>query len=217
MDFSNPGVARERLIKILRSKGITDERVLDAFRKVQRHTFVDSAMYAQAYDDNALPISGGQTISQPYIVALMTQFLELRNNDKILEIGTGSGFQTAILAQFSRRVYTVEAHRELAESARIRLRKMGYENIAFKHGDGSEGWPQHAPYAKIIVTAAGPAEPETLIEQLELGGRMVIPVGDRYHQELMVCDKTEHGIEKRSEGGVVFVPLIGKYGWQEKG
>jgi protein-L-isoaspartate(D-aspartate) O-methyltransferase len=217
MDFSNPDVARERLIKILRSKGITDERVLDAFRKVQRHLFVDSAMYAQAYDDNALPIGGGQTISQPYIVALMTQLLELRNNEKILEIGTGSGFQTAILAQFSRRVYSVEAHRELAENARLRLRKMGYENIAFKHGDGSDGWPQHAPYAKIIVTAAGPAEPETLVEQLELGGRMVIPVGDRYHQELMVCDKTEHGIEKHSEGGVVFVPLIGKHGWQEKG
>ena len=217
MDFSNPDVARERLIKILRSKGITDERVLDAFRKVQRHTFVDSAMYAQAYDDNALPIGGGQTISQPFIVALMTQLLELKKDEKILEIGTGSGFQTAILAQFSRRVYTVEAQRELAEDARLRLRNMGYENIAFKHGDGSAGWIQHAPYAKIIVTAAGPAVPETLAEQLDIGGRMVIPTGDRYHQELMVCDKTERGIEQRSEGGVVFVPLIGKHGWQEKG
>jgi protein-L-isoaspartate(D-aspartate) O-methyltransferase len=217
MEFLNTDVARERLIKILRSKGITDERVLDAFRRVPRHTFVDGAMYAQAYDDNALPIGEGQTISQPYIVALMTQLLELEKDQKILEIGTGSGFQTAILAQFSRRLYSVESQRDLAESARKRLRGMGYENIAFKHGDGSAGWPQHAPFEKIIVTAAGPAVPETLVEQLENGGRMVIPIGDRHHQELMVCDKTEHGIEKRSEGGVVFVPLVGKHGWQEKG
>lgn len=213
MEFLNPGIACERLIKTLRSKGITDEGVLDAFRKVPRHSFVDGAMYAQAYDDNALPIGEGQTISQPFIVALMTQLLELEKDEKILEIGTGSGFQTAILAQFSRRVYTVETQRALSEAARRRLRDMGYENIVFKHGDGSAGWPQHAPFEKIIVTAAAPAVPETLVEQLESGGRMVIPVGDRHHQELIVCDRTEGGFEKRSEGGVVFVPLVGKYGW----
>jgi protein-L-isoaspartate(D-aspartate) O-methyltransferase len=217
MDFSNPDAARERLIKILRSKGITDDRVLDAFRTVPRHEFVDDAMYSQAYDDNALPIGGGQTISQPYIVALMTQLLELKKDEKILEIGTGSGFQTAILAQFSRRVYSVESIRGLAESARKRLRGMGYENIAFKHGDGSAGWSQHAPYEKIMVTAAAPAVPETLALQLGAGGRMVIPIGDRFHQELIVCDKTTKGIEQRSEGGVVFVPLVGRHGWQEKG
>ncbi|MBN1130461.1 MAG: protein-L-isoaspartate(D-aspartate) O-methyltransferase [Chitinispirillaceae bacterium] len=217
MEFLNHDVARERLIKILRSKSITDERVLDAFRKVARHEFVDGAMYAQAYDDNALPIGSGQTISQPYIVALMTQLLELKKDEKILEIGTGSGFQTAILAQFSRRVYSVESVRGLAESARKRLRGMGYENIAFKNGDGSAGWTQHAPYEKIMVTAAAPSVPETLVEQLDIGGRMVIPIGDRFHQELIVCDKREQGIEQRSEGGVVFVPLTGRHGWQEKG
>jgi len=217
MEFLNPNIAGERLIKILRSKGITDERILDAFRRVPRHLFVDGAMYAQAYDDNALPIGNGQTISQPYIVALMTQLLELKKDEKILEIGTGSGFQTAILAQFSRRVYTVESQRELAEISRRRLRDMGYENIAFKSGDGSAGWPQHAPYAKIIVTAAAPEIPEVLSDQLEQGGRMIIPIGDRYHQELVVCDRTDHGVEKRSEGGVVFVPLLGKHGWKKEG
>jgi protein-L-isoaspartate(D-aspartate) O-methyltransferase len=217
MEFLNPDVARERLIKILRSKNITDERVLDAFRKVPRHDFVDGAMYAQAYDDNALPIGEGQTISQPYIVALMTQLLELKKDEKILEIGTGSGFQTAILAQFSRRVYSVESRRGLAENARKRLRTMGYENIAFKNGDGSEGWTQHAPYDKIMVTAAAPSVPETLALQLGTGGRMVIPIGDRHQQELIVCDKTEKGVEQRSEGGVVFVPLVGRHGWQKKG
>lgn len=216
MEFLNPRIAGERLIKVLRSKGITDERVLEAFRNVPRHLFVDGAMYSQAYDDNALPIGAGQTISQPYIVALMTQLLSLGKDEKILEIGTGSGFQTAILARFSRRVYTVEYQRELADTARRRLRDMGYENIAFKHGDGSAGWPQHAPYAKILVTAGAPVIPETLCEQLDVGGRMVIPIGDRYSQELIVYDKTEHGVEKRSEGGVIFVPLLGKHGWQKE-
>jgi len=217
MEFLNHNIAGERLIKILRSKGIIDERILDAFRKVPRHEFLDGAMYAQAYDDNALPIGNGQTISQPYIVALMTQLLDLNKDEKILEIGTGSGFQTAILAQFSRRVYTVESQRELAEISRRRLRDMGYENIAFKYGDGSAGWPQHAPYAKIIVTAAAPEIPEVLGNQLDINGRMIIPIGDRYHQELIVYDRTDHGFEKRSEGGVVFVPLLGKHGWKKEG
>lgn len=217
MEFLNPRIACERLIKVLLSKGITDERVLDAFRKAPRHLFVDGAMYAQAYDDNALPIGCGQTISQPYVVALMTQLLELKKDEKILEIGTGSGFQSAILAQFSRRVYTVERQRELAEISRRRLRDMGYENIAFKHGDGTAGWTQHAPYAKIIVTAGAPVVPETLLEQLDSGGRMIIPVGDLQRQELIVYDKTENGTTKRSEGGVAFVPLLGKHGWQKEG
>ncbi|MGA2507995.1 MAG: protein-L-isoaspartate(D-aspartate) O-methyltransferase [Chitinispirillaceae bacterium] len=216
MEYRTPKSV-ESLVKTLRSKGISDERVLEAFRKVPRHLFVDGAMYAQAYDDDALPIGGGQTISQPYVVALMTQLLELKKDEKILEIGTGSGFQTAILAQFSRRVYTVECQRDLAEISRRRLRDMGFENIAFKHGDGSTGWLQHAPYAKIMVTAAAPVVPEVLIEQLEQGGRMIIPIGDRSHQELTVYDRTEKGFEKRSEGGVIFVPLIGRHGWQQEG
>jgi protein-L-isoaspartate(D-aspartate) O-methyltransferase len=217
MEFLNPRVACERLIKILQSKGIAEARVLDAFRKVPRHLFVDGAMYAQAYDDNALPIGCGQTISQPYVVALMTQLLELGKDDKILEIGTGSGFQTAVLAQFSRRVYTVERQRALADIARKRLRDMGYENIAFKQGDGSAGWPQHAPYDRILVTAGAPVVPETLAEQLAVGGRMIIPLGDRSHQELTVYNRTDKGFEKRSEGGVVFVPLVGKHGWEKEG
>ncbi len=216
MEFLNPHVACEKLIKALRGNGISDERILDAFRKVPRHLFVDGAMYAQAYDDNALPIGFGQTISQPTIVALMTQLLGLRKDEKVLEIGTGSGFQTAILAQFTRRIYTIENIGDLSVAARRRLREMGYQNIVFRHGDGSLGWAQHAPYARILVAAAAPVVPEALCEQLEVGGRMVIPVGDRKQQELVIYDRTEKGFEKRSAGTVVFVPLLGKQGWQKE-
>jgi protein-L-isoaspartate(D-aspartate) O-methyltransferase len=212
----NPEIASERLIKTLRNKGITDERVLDAFRKVPRHLFVDGAMYAQAYDDNALPIGFGQTISQPYIVALMTELLSLKKDEKILEIGTGSGFQTAILAQFSRRVYTIERHRELSENTRKRLRDMGYENIVFKVADGSCGWPQHGPFDKIIVTAGAPTVPETLCNQLAINGRMIIPAGDRTNQELLQYDRTENGLTCKVAANVVFVPLIGEHGWEAK-
>ncbi|MBN1129780.1 MAG: protein-L-isoaspartate(D-aspartate) O-methyltransferase [Chitinispirillaceae bacterium] len=216
MNYLDPHIASERLIKILASRGISDPRILDAFRKVQRHLFVDGAMFAQAYDDNALPIGSGQTISQPYVVALMTQLLELGRDDKILEIGTGSGFQTAILAQFSRRVYTIERQRDLAGLSRKRLRAMGYENIAFKQGDGTSGWIQHAPFDRILVTAGAPVVPEVLLEQLAGGGRMVVPVGDRAYQELTVYDKKNGGIVTRREGGVIFVPLVGQHGWREE-
>jgi protein-L-isoaspartate(D-aspartate) O-methyltransferase len=215
-NFMNPAVAAERLVKILASKGITDDRVLDAFRSVPRHLFVDGAMYAQAYDDNALPIGSGQTISQPYVVALMTQLLQLGKDDKILEVGTGSGFQAAILAQFSRRVYTIERQRDLADIARKRLREMGYENIAFKQGDGSAGWVQNAPFDRIIVTAGAPVVPEVLIEQLATDGRMIVPVGGRFNQELIVYEKTGQEIKNHTEGGVIFVPLIGQHGWREE-
>ena len=215
MEFLNPEVARQRLIKILRKKGITDDRVLEAFNRVPRHLFVDGAMYAQAYDDNALPIGFGQTISQPYIVALMTELLDLEKDEKILEIGTGSGFQTALLAQFSRRVYTIERQRELGEIARKRLREMGYANVVFKVGDGSLGWQQHAPFNKIIVTAGAPVLPSTLVDQLYIGGRMVIPTGERHHQDLMVYTKNEQGYEQHCAAQVVFVPLIGQQGWKE--
>lgn len=210
----NPEIARERLVKHLRSRGITDERVLEAFRKVPRHLFVDGAMYAQAYDDNALPIGLGQTISQPYVVALMTQLLGLKEDEKILEIGTGSGFQAAVLAQFSRRVYTIERHRELGDNARRLLRGMGYENVVFKVGDGTRGWPQHAPFDKIIVTAGAPVVPQSLVSQLSVGGRLLIPTGDRAYQELGIYDRTEDGVRRESAGGVVFVPLVGRHGWE---
>jgi protein-L-isoaspartate(D-aspartate) O-methyltransferase len=214
-DFVNKKIAAERLVRKLREKGITDEKVLEAFRKVPRHEFVDGAMYAQAYDDNALPIGFGQTISQPSIVALMTQLLEINRDEKILEIGTGSGFQTAILSQYSRRVYTIERHRELGDATLKRLRSMGYANIVFKIGDGSNGWPQHAPFDKIIVTAGAPVIPQTLSDQLAIGGKMLIPTGDRQNQQLMLYKKNASGITCSSVAEVVFVPLIGENGWEK--
>ncbi|HAJ78661.1 MAG TPA: protein-L-isoaspartate O-methyltransferase [Fibrobacteres bacterium] len=210
-----PEIACERLIKKLREKGISDERVLDAFRKVPRHLFVDTMLYAQAYDDNALPIGSGQTISQPFIVALMTQMLNLGKDNKILEIGTGSGFQTAILARFSRRVYTIERQRDLGDTTRIKLREMGYENIVFKIGDGSGGWSQHAPFDRIMITAGAPVLPPSLAGQLSMGGIMIVPTGDKNHQELEIYEKVENGLQKKSMGGVVFVPLIGQEGWKK--
>jgi protein-L-isoaspartate(D-aspartate) O-methyltransferase len=215
MEHLNPQIGQQRLIKILREQGIADERVLDAFSKVPRHLFVDGAMYAQAYDDNALPIGYGQTISQPYIVALMTEHLRLEKDEKILEIGTGSGFQTAILAQFSRRIYTIERHRELGDIARKRLREMGYQNIVFKTGDGSIGWPQNSPFDKIIVTAGAPVVPKTLIEQLSNKGLMIIPTGNQQSQDLEVYEKDGSNLRHYSAAKVVFVPLIGNQGWNE--
>jgi protein-L-isoaspartate(D-aspartate) O-methyltransferase len=217
--YLKPEIACEKLIKTLRGKGIHDENVLDAFRKVPRHLFVDEALFEQSYDDNALPIGQGQTISQPYIVALMTQLLQLEKgaNEKILEIGTGSGFQAAILAQFTPRVYTIERNRELSEKARKKLRGMGYENIVFKVGDGTLGWPQHAPFDRIIVTAGAPAVPRQLTDQLAVGGTLLIPAGDRSGQQLEVFRKNTNGVEKNNAGGVIFVPLIGSNGWKEEG
>jgi protein-L-isoaspartate(D-aspartate) O-methyltransferase len=214
--YLNPEVACEKLIKKLHSKGITDRRVLDAFRKVPRHLFVDGALFDQAYDDNALPIGLGQTISQPYVVALMTQLLDIQDNEKILEIGTGSGFQAAILAQFTNRVYTIERHRELGERSYKLLKKMGYVNIVYKTGDGTKGWPQHTPFNKIIVTAGAPAVPQDLIKQLADNGKLLIPAGDRGVQELELYHKKGDTIEKSTEGTVIFVPLVGKNGWKSK-
>lgn len=215
MEHLNPAIGKRRLIRILREKGITDEGVLDAFDKVERHLFVDGAMYAQAYDDNALPIGAGQTISQPYIVALMTELLQIEKDEKILEIGTGSGFQSAILAQFTRRVYTIERHRELSDTARKRLRAMGYANIVFKAGDGSLGWAQNGPFNKIIVTAGAPVLPRTLTDQLANGGRMIIPTGEKVRQDLVVYEKDAQGtLSHFTAAQVVFVPLIGNQGWQ---
>jgi protein-L-isoaspartate(D-aspartate) O-methyltransferase len=208
-----PEIACERLIKQMREKGIHDENVLEAFRKVPRHLFVDNMFYIKAYDDNALPIGEGQTISQPFVVALMTQYLRLSKDEKILEIGTGSGFQTAILAQFSRRVFTIERQQTLGNAARKRLRDMGYENVVFKIGDGSHGWIQHAPFDRIIVTAGAPVLPPSLAKQLAIGGIMVVPAGDKQYQELEIYEKTAENLTKTSAGGVVFVPLIGKEGW----
>jgi len=210
----NPEIARGRLVRHLRQRGITDEKVLEAFKTVPRHRFVDGLMSAQAYDDNALPIGCGQTISQPFIVALMTQCLQLGKDDKILEIGTGSGYQTAILAQFSRRVYTIERHRELADTARKLLRQMGYQNVVFRAGDGTRGWAQYAPFDRIIVTAGAPAVPQTYLDQLADPGIMVIPHGDRGVQTLELYRKANGKLERQELTSVVFVPLVGEKGWE---
>ena len=183
-------------------------------RRVPREAFLPPDLAEFAYEDTPLPIEEGQTISQPYIVALMTQVLELEGHERVLEIGTGSGFQTALLAQFSRRVYTIERVKELSDTSRKRLRDMGYVNVIFKQGDGSIGWPQHGPFNKIIVTAGAPVIPETLLQQLAVGGRMVIPTGNRDRQDLVLYHKTEQGLEKSIAAQVVFVPLIGNQGWK---
>ena len=193
----------------IKSRGIEDQRVLDALSKVPRHLFVPSEHRSGAYGDFPLPIGGGQTISQPYIVALMTELLMPGANKKILEIGTGSGYQAAVLAELVERVYTIEIVDELAETASRRLKKMEYKNIEVKSGDGYRGWPEHAPYDGIIVTAAPEHIPKPLIEQLKIGGIMVLPVGD-FFQQLKVVKKTKEGIVQKNIIPVRFVPMTGE-------
>lgn len=211
--MKNFEVLRNKLVDTLREKGIRSPKVLSAVGKIPRHVFVDEALSMRSYEDSALPIGNSQTISQPFVVALMTEALEVQQEDKVLEIGTGSGYQTAILAEFSRKVYTVEIDRELSEKARLRLREMGYENVFFKTGDGSLGWIANAPYNKIIVTAGARDIPNSLLKQLADGGRMIIPQGDRTVQNLLVIDKQGEKLTQRNICDVVFVPLLGKEGW----
>ncbi len=201
---------RNKMVRTqIKSRGIKDIRVLDALRKVPRHLYVPSELRPSAYGDFPLPIGKGQTISQPYIVALMTELLMPDANKKILEIGTGSGYQAAVLAELVDKVYTIEIVDELAETARRRLRKMGYKNIEVKSGDGYRGWPEHAPYDAIIVTAAPEHIPKPLIEQLKIGGVMVLPVGD-FFQQLKVVKKTKEGIVQKNIIPVRFVPMTGE-------
>ena len=203
---------RREMIELLRSRGITHQALLDAMLKVERHRFVLDAFLGRSYDDTALPIAKSQTISQPYTVAFMTQELNPKEGDKVLEIGTGSGYQAAILGEMGCRVFTIERHVDLHLEARRLLGELGYR-VASKAGDGTVGWSEFAPYDGIIVTAAAPKVPDALIEQLAEGGRLVIPVGDLDVQELHVITKTGKGIEKREIFGFKFVPLIGKKGW----
>lgn len=199
----------------LRARGIRDQAVLNAMREVPREEFVDERLLRQAYGDHPLPIAEGQTISQPYIVAYMTQSLELKATDRLLEIGTGSGYAAAVLSRIATIVHTVEHLGRLAREARQRLERLGYTNIVIHEGDGTLGWPEHAPYDAIVVTAGAPHVPKPLLEQLAVGGRLVIPVGrSSQAQELIRVRRiTEH--DYRSEGlcGVRFVPLIGAAGW----
>ncbi|MBW2022675.1 MAG: protein-L-isoaspartate(D-aspartate) O-methyltransferase [Deltaproteobacteria bacterium] len=208
-------LARERMVRTqLVPRGITDQRVLDAIMKVPRHLFVEEALRGEAYNDHPLPIGHKQTISQPYIVALMTQALELKGDEHTLEIGTGSGYQTAILAQLCEKVYTVERIRPLLEQARKRLWELGYTNILFKAFDGTLGWEEYAPFDAIIVTAGAPRIPQPLIDQLADGGRLVIPVGGKFSQELIRVTKKNGDLIQKNLGGCRFVDLIGVHGWK---
>jgi protein-L-isoaspartate(D-aspartate) O-methyltransferase len=194
---------------------IVDERVLSAMDRVQRHLFVPDALRAQAYKDNALPIAGGQTISQPFIVARMTELLELKGRERVLEIGSGSGYQTAVLALIARKVFAVERLTGLASAAKLLLMQIGYRNVSYRTSDGTEGWPVYAPFDAILVAAGGPEIPGPLVEQLEIGGRMVIPVGDdRKSQMLIRVTRTEKGHKTENCGPCSFVPLIGQHGWK---
>ena len=190
-------------------RGVSDKLVLSAMKKIQRHEFVPDNMKLNAYEDTPLPIGEDQTISQPYIVALMTELLRLKGGEKVLEIGTGSGYQAAVLAEIAKEVYTIEIVKPLADSAREKLNQLGYKNITVKYGDGYQGWKEHAPFDGIIVTAAPDHIPQPLIEQLKIGGRMVIPVGSMF-QELKLLTKTEKGIIEKSIVPVKFVPMTGE-------
>jgi protein-L-isoaspartate(D-aspartate) O-methyltransferase len=196
-------------------RGVRDPRVLEAMRKVPRHEFMPEAMRSQAYGDHAMPIGDGQTISQPYIVALMTELLALKGGERVLEIGTGSGYQAAVLAELCGKVYTVERVKPLADKARATLDRLGYSSIAMKVFDGTYGWREMAPFDAIIVTAAAPDIPAALVEQLKDGGRLVIPVGERYSQVLKKIEKSSAGVTTTSSIPCVFVPLIGNHGWKE--
>ena len=197
------------------SRGVHDHRVLNAIGKVPRHMFVDEALRDQAYNDHPLPISDRQTISQPYIVALMTEALSLQGTEKVLEIGTGSGYQTAILAELANRVYSIERILSLSQRARQVLQDLGYRNVALKVGDGTLGWPEEAPFDAILVSAGSPLVPQPLVDQMAVGARLVIPVGDHLSQELVLVERFSEGIRKTNLGGCRFVDLIGKCAWKE--
>jgi len=208
---------RERMVdEQLKSRGIKDLKVLKVISELPRHEFIPNDYLANAYADYPISIGEGQTISQPYIVALMTERLKLTGQEKVLEIGTGSGYQTAILATLSREVYSVERIKSLAEMATRQLEKMGFTNIKIKVGDGSLGWEEYAPFDRIIVTAAAPQIPDNLIRQLADKGIMIIPVGGSFSQILTRVKR--HGSDIKSEDvcGCVFVPLVGKYGYKEQ-
>ena len=195
------------------SRGIRDTKVLQAMKEIPRHLFVPEESRAYAYQDHPLPIGANQTISQPYMVALMTEKLELRGDERVLEIGTGSGYQAAILSKLAKEVYTVETIASLSERCEKLFQELGYMNIYLKTGDGTEGWEEEAPFDSIVVTAGAPDIPTPLIRQLAEDSRIVIPVGNTFSQELIIGRKVGDQLKKTSVCGCVFVPLKGKYGW----
>lgn len=197
--------------------GIRDERVLEAMRSIPRHAFVPDALQSRAYGDHALPISANQTISQPFIVARMSELLELDDKSRVLEIGAGSGYQTAVLSKLAAQVYAIERIGDLAREAQSRIRQLEIYNATVKCFDGTLGWAAHAPYDAILVAAGGPSIPEPLVAQLKIGGRLVVPVGEsREAQRLVRVIKTEKGRTEEDHGACAFVPLIGQHGWSER-
>jgi protein-L-isoaspartate(D-aspartate) O-methyltransferase len=210
-------MARKRMVSAqLRDRGIHEPAILAAFDQVPRHLFVGRAYRNSAYADAPLPIPAGQTISQPYVVAYMIQTLDLRPEDKVLEIGTGSGYAAAVLSHLVRAVYTVERHPELIDFARENWARAGYKHIHILEGDGTLGWPEHAPYDGIIVAASGPTIPAALQAQLAIGGRLVMPMGERSRRQdlVLLTRESENVYRQTSKGAVRFVPLIGRQGWQ---
>ncbi len=201
---------REAMVRVqIQARGVQDPAVLEAMRKTQRHLFVPEPFRISAYSDHPLRIGHGQTISQPYIVALMTELAEVKPGDRVLEVGTGSAYQAAVLAEIGAEVYTIEIVEPLATSAAQRLKDLGYDSVHVRHGDGYAGWPEVAPFDAILVTAAPPSVPEPLKQQLAVGAKLVIPVGERY-QRIVVIERTESGFNERDTIPVTFVPMTGK-------
>ncbi len=205
---------RKMVLEQLEARGIKDERILRAMMKIPRHLFVEEGLWPQAYGDFPLPIGEGQTISQPYIVALMTEALGLKGDEKILEVGTGSGYQAAILAELAERVFSIERIGSMASKARRTLDELGYANVLIRVSDGTYGWEEEAPFDGIIVTAGAPDIPQPLVRQLKIGGKLVIPVGDEYSQVLLRVIRKEKGYQEENLGACRFVKLIGDHGWK---
>ena len=205
---------RERMVRDLAERrGLKDARVLEAMRRVQRHLFVKDHLRTQAYGEHALPIAGGQTISQPWVVGRMSELLELAPEHSVLEIGTGSGYQTAILALLAKRVFSLQRVPDLAHQAIPRIREMGLVNVKIQVFDGTVGWSEMAPFDRILVTAGAPSVPQPLLDQLAIGGKLVVPEGTQQAQRLVVYAKSARGLRRNEEDAVAFVPLVGRHGW----
>ena len=213
IDFKS--LQEEMVTQQIMRRGVVTPRVIEAFKKVPRHLFVPEQFQSHSYNDHPLPIGEGQTISQPYIVALMTDLLDISGEDKVLEIGTGSGYQAAILAELGKEVYTTERHKLLAERAEKIFKELNYQNVKVLVGDGTKGWKEFSPYQKIIVTASAPDVPQPLFIQLDEMGKLVIPIGGRWSQDLVLIEKRKGKMIRKSVCGCVFVPLIGEYGYRE--